>query len=127
MQRKTLTFAFMDPPQGSARTAITKRLIELAVKRGHDVNVFAYRGEPGQTAQIHNGVVNGAATAEELSRDWIAALMQRATAKGVRVDWVACTQERETDESIVGVRRGSHADFWDMAANSYNMLVVPTA
>lgn len=127
MQRKTLTFAFMDPPQGSARTAIAMRLIELAVKRGHDVNVFSYRGEPGQTAELHNGHAKGPDCAEELSRDWIASLMQKATTKGVRVDWVACTYEPEIDETLVGVRRGSHADFWDMAANSYNMLVVPTA
>lgn len=127
MQRKPLTFAFMDPPHGSARTAITMRLIELAVKRGHDVNVFSYRGDPSQTADLHNGHAKTADKTEQLSRDWIASLMQKATAKGVRVDWVACTYEPEPEDSPIGVRRGSHADFWDMAANSYNMLVVPTA
>jgi tRNA 2-thiouridine synthesizing protein D len=127
MQRKTLTFAFMDPPRGSPRTAIAMRLIELAVRRGHDVNVFAYKGEPGQAAELHAAQPAHAAAGDELSHDWINALMHQATAKGVKVDWVACTHEAESGDAVLGMRRGSHADFWDMAANSHNMLVVPAA
>jgi hypothetical protein len=88
------------------------------VKRGHDVNVFSYRGEPCQAPARPDGCK------DELSSDWIAGLMHQATTKGVRVDWVACTPKAELDPSV-GVRSGSHADFWDMAANSHNMLVVP--
>ena len=61
-----------------------------------------------------------------LPREWIASLMHEATAKGVKVDWVDCGCALDGGEAMLGVRRGSPADFWDMAANSHNMLVVST-
>ena len=42
--RQDLTFALMDPPFESARSTTALRLIDLALRRGHDVNVFAYEG-----------------------------------------------------------------------------------
>ena len=42
--RKTLTFALMDPPFESARSTTALRLIDAALRRGHNVNVFAYEG-----------------------------------------------------------------------------------
>jgi hypothetical protein len=102
---------------------VAKRLIELAVKRGHDVNVFSYKGEPCQAPTSRPA--QAASSNDELSRDWIAGLMHQATTKGVKVDWVACTPREEFDPSV-GIRCGSHADFWDMAAHSHNMLVVPS-
>jgi sulfur relay (sulfurtransferase) complex TusBCD TusD component (DsrE family) len=42
--KKTLTFALMDPPFESARTTTALRLIDIAVRRGYAVNVFAYEG-----------------------------------------------------------------------------------
>ena len=41
---KTLTFALMDPPFENARSTTALRLIDIAVRRGHNVNVFAYEG-----------------------------------------------------------------------------------
>jgi hypothetical protein len=41
---KTLTFALMDAPFENARSTTALRLIDLAVKRGYNVNVFAYEG-----------------------------------------------------------------------------------
>ena len=41
---KTLTFALMDAPFESARSTTALRLIAIAVKRGLNVNVFAYEG-----------------------------------------------------------------------------------
>ncbi|MBV8935030.1 MAG: DsrE family protein, partial [Alphaproteobacteria bacterium] len=43
-ERKTLTFALMDAPYESARTATALRLIDIAARRGYRVNVFAYEG-----------------------------------------------------------------------------------
>ena len=42
--KKTLTFVLMDPPYENARTTTALRLIDLAVRRGWNVNVFAYEG-----------------------------------------------------------------------------------
>lgn len=137
MQRGALTFALMDPSLDCARTALMKRLIATAVRRGHDINVFAYKGEmhpecsgdtprrngasPPQANGAAPSMVNGA-----LPRDWIEALMQEATTRGVKVDWVDCGCGHDGGDPILGVRRGSPSDFWDMAAHSQNMLVVST-
>jgi hypothetical protein len=40
--KKTLTFALMDPPYENARSTTALRLINIAAKRGYDINVFAY-------------------------------------------------------------------------------------
>ncbi len=44
MADKTLTFALMDPPFENARSTTALRLIDIAIKKGYDVNVFAYEG-----------------------------------------------------------------------------------
>jgi tRNA 2-thiouridine synthesizing protein D len=139
MQRGALTFALMDPSSDCVRTALMKRLIEIAVRRGHDINVFAYKGEThpecngaaprrnGAAPRQSNGAIppppqaNGA-----LPRDWIESLMQEATTRGVKVDWVDCGWWHVGGDPVLGVRRGSPADFWDMAAHSQNMIVVST-
>jgi tRNA 2-thiouridine synthesizing protein D len=136
MTRTALTFALMDAPFESARTATVLRLVAIAVGRGHDVNVFAYEGAVYLTfarqAQHANAVHGRDAEQEDhpLPREWIAALMREAAAKGVKFDWVncgLCVDERGAGEAIEGVRRGSPADFWAMATSSRNTLVVPTA
>ena len=136
MSKKTLTFALMDAPFESSRTATALRLIAVAVKRGHNVNVFAYEGAvylPFAKQTQHANAVHGRDADQEdhpLPREWIAALMQEAVAKGAKFDWVncgLCFDERGAAESIEGVRRGTPADFFTMASNSDNTLVVPTA
>ena len=42
--KKTITIAIMDAPYESARSTTTLRLIDLAAKRGYNINVFAYEG-----------------------------------------------------------------------------------
>lgn len=136
MQRKALAFALMDAPFESSRTTTAMRLIELALRRGHDVSVFAYEGAvylPFARQMQHANAVHGRDVEQEdhpLPREWITAMMEQAAAKGLRFDWVncgLCVDERGAGESIAGVRRGSPADFWTMAANAHNTLVVPTA
>ena len=133
---KTLTFALMDAPFESARTATALRIIAAAIERGHSVNVFAYEGAvylPFARQTKHANAVHGRDAEQEdhpLPREWIAALLELAAARGVKLDWVncgLCVDERGAGETIEGVRRGSPADFWTMAAGSDNTLVVATA
>jgi tRNA 2-thiouridine synthesizing protein D len=133
---KTLTLALMDAPFESARTATAFRLIAAAIERGTNINVFAYEGAvllPFAKQTKHANAVHGRDAEQEdhpLPREWIAALLQRATAKSVKLDWVncgLCADERGAGEAIEGVRRGTPADFWAMAQNSDNTLVIATA
>lgn len=135
-KRKTLTFALMDAPFESARTATALRIIDCALARDVDVNVFAYEGAvllPFRHQQPHANAVHGRDVVEEdhpLPREWIAALIATAAERGLRFDWVncgLCVDERGAGEAIDGTRRGTPADFWKMACESDNVLVVPTA
>ncbi|TMH13458.1 MAG: FeS-binding protein [Betaproteobacteria bacterium] len=111
------------------------RLIDLAVKGGFNVNVFAYEGAvylPFAKQAQHPNAVHGRNVEEEnhpLPRTWIAALMKEAGDKGLKLDWAncgLCVDERGAAEAIEGVRRGSPADFWNFAQNSINTLVIGT-
>ena len=133
--KKTLTFALMDPPYEDARTATALRLIDIAVRRGYDVNVFAYEGAvalPFAQQQAHPNAVHGRDAEEEdhpLPREWVAALISEAAKNGGKLDWVncgLCVDERGVSEAIEGVRRGTPGDFWKMASESDNTLVIPT-
>ena len=42
--KKTLTLLIMDPPYESSNTLTAFRIIESALAKGHNVNVFAYEG-----------------------------------------------------------------------------------
>ena len=135
MAKKVLTFAIMDPPYESARTTTVMRLIDIAVRRGYDVNVFAYEGAVAlsfaKQAQ-HPNAVHGRDVAQEdhpLSKNWIAALIAHARTRGADLNWVncgLCVDERGVGEAIEGVRRGSPADCWKMAQQSTATLVIPT-
>ena len=134
-EKKTLTFAIMDAPYESARSTTALRLIDLAVRRGHNVNVFAYEGAvavPFARQQPHPNAVHGRSLEEEdhpNPKDWVAALMAEASRRGVKLDWVQCglcVDERGVSEWIQGPRRGSPADFWKFVEESDNTLVIPT-
>jgi tRNA 2-thiouridine synthesizing protein D len=133
--RKTLTFALMDPPYENERSTTALRLIDNALRRGYNVNVFAYEGAvhlafAKQTP--HPNAMHGRDVVAEdhpLPRDWIAALRAAAEKSGAKLDWVQCgmcVDERGAGESIAGLRRGSPADFWKFVRESDNTLVIPT-
>ena len=131
--KKTLTFMLMDAPFENARTTTAMRLIDIAARRGYDINVFAYEGAvylPFAGQKQHANAVHGHDVVQEdhpLPREWVEAAVQEAAKNGGRVDWVncgLCVDERGAGESILGVRRGSPADFWKMAVESHNTLVV---
>jgi len=133
--KKTLTFMLMDAPFENARTTTALRLIDIAARRGYDINVFAYEGAvylPLAAQTKHPNAVHGNDAAEEdhpLPREWVDAVMQEAARNGAKLDWVncgLCVDERGAIEAVPGVRRGSPADFWKMASASDNVLVIPT-
>jgi tRNA 2-thiouridine synthesizing protein D len=133
--KKTLTFALMDAPFESARTTTALRLIDIAVRRGYAVNVFAYEGAvllPFARQQPHANAVHGRTVEEEnhlLTKNVVAALAAEAAQNGGQLDWVncgLCVDERGAGEAIEGIRRGSPADFWKMAEASDNTLVIAT-
>lgn len=131
----SLTFAIMDAPFENARTVTAFRLIEAALRLGHDVNVFAYEGAVGlafSRQAPHANAVHGRDAAAEnhpLPRVWVAELLQLAATRGRKLDWAncgLCVDERGMGEAIDGVRRGTPADLWKMSLESANTLVVPT-
>jgi tRNA 2-thiouridine synthesizing protein D len=133
--KKTLTFLIMDAPYENGRTVTALRLIDAAIKKGHDVNVFAYEGAVAHTfvkqAQ-HPNAVHGRDAAQEdhpLPKDWAAALLEAGKQSGSKVEWVncgLCVDERGVGEFIPGPKRGSPADFWKAAEASTNTLVIAT-
>lgn len=133
--KKTLTIAIMDAPYESARSATAFRLIDIAVRRGYDVNIFAYEGAvsvPFASQKAHANAVHGRAVEEEnhpLPKEWVTALMKEAVKNGGKLDWVncgLCVDERGVERAVEGVRRGSPADFWKMAEAADNTLVIAT-
>ena len=133
--KKTITIAIMEAPYENARSTTALRLIDLAAKRGYNINVFAYEGavlQPFAAQTPHPNAVHGRNVEEEnhfIPKDAIAALMREAESNGGKIDWVncgLCVDERGAAAAIPGVRRGSPADFWQMAEASDNTLVIAT-
>jgi tRNA 2-thiouridine synthesizing protein D len=133
--KKTITIAIMDAPYESARSTTALRLIDLAARRGYNINVFAYEGavlQPFAGQTPHANAVHGRSVEEEnhfIPKNAIAALMRTAEDNGGKIDWVncgLCVDERGAGAAIAGVRRGSPADFWQMAEASDNTLVIAT-
>jgi len=133
--RTTLTLVLMDAPYENARTTTALRLLDIAARRGYNVNVFAYEGAvyvPFAKQAPHPNAVHGRDVAEEdhpNPKDWVAAIMAEAERQGGKIDWVQCglcVDERGAAESIPGPRRGSPADLVKFAEASDNTLVIPT-
>lgn len=135
MERKTLTFAFMDPPFESERTITFFRIVDAALDAGADVQVFAYEGAAALAFALQKAHGNSVhqrdaeTEAHPLTKDWIAALQGKAQQLGQKLDWVncgLCVDERGVNESIPGCQRGSPADLWRYADGSFNSLAIGT-
>jgi tRNA 2-thiouridine synthesizing protein D len=131
--KKNLTFVLMDAPYENARTVTAFRLIDVAVRRGHDVTVFAYEGAVSLAVAKqakHSNAVHGRSVEEEdhpLPREWVEALLAKAAETGSKVDWIncgLCVDERGVAEAVPGTRRGSPADLWKAADAGDNTLVI---
>ena len=132
MSEKKLTVALMNPPFESANSTTAFRIISAALKKGIEVNVFAYEGAvclPLKDQAPHANPVKGTSVEEEehpTTRAFVESLLEIA---GGRLNWVncgLCVDERGAHSVVEGVRRGSPADFWQMAQASTNTLVIPT-
>jgi tRNA 2-thiouridine synthesizing protein D len=135
MKNKTLTLAIMDAPYESANSATAFRIIDAALNRNHNVNVFAYEGAVSlamRSQQPHANPVKGTSAEEEhhpTTKDWIAALFRLAEQKGVQLNWIncgLCVDERGAGDSVEGPRRGSPKDFWEASIASDATLVIAT-
>ncbi len=135
MTNKTLTFALMDPPFENERTTTAMRLIEIAAKRGYNINVFAYEGAvyvPFAKQMAHANAVHGNSVEEEnhpLTHEWVEEIMKLAATKGGKVDWVncgLCVDERGAVEAVEGVRRGTPGDLVNFSEASEGTLVIAT-
>ena len=134
-ETKTLTFVLMDAPFESSRTSTAFRLLDIAVRRGYQVKIFAYEGAVGlpfSRQRPHANAVHGRNIEDEdhpLPRKWIQGLQETAAENGGKLEWVncgLCVDERGMDECIDGIHRGSPADVLQFAIESDNTLVIPT-
>ena len=134
MEERTLTLALMDPPYESANSTTALRIISAALEQGINVNVFAYEGAvclPLKDQAPHANPVKGTSIDEEehpMTKAFVSSLLAMGDDKP-RLTWVncgLCVDERGAANVIDGVRRGSPADFFKMASESTNTLVIPT-
>src|SRR5215475_225286 len=96
MQKTSLTFVLMDAPFENERTITALRLVDLAVRRGHAVTVFAYEGAVGLAfarQAVHANAIHGRDAAAEdhpLARLWVEGLLRTAEEHGAKLDWINC-------------------------------------
>lgn len=134
MPDTTLTVAIMDAPYEAAASTTAFRIVAAALAKGINVNVFAYEGAVSLTMKEqapHPNPVKGTTVEEEehpTTKDLVASLLEIGRDKP-RLTWVncgLCVDERGTGNWIDGVKRGGPADFFKMAVESTNTLVIPT-
>jgi len=135
MMAKTLTVCIMEPPYESANSTTSMRIIDAALQKGINVNVFAYEGAVSLTVKDqkpHPNPVHGTSVEEEkhpTTRQLVAGLFELAKEKGVKLDWIncgLCVDERGAGNWIEGPRRGGPADFHKWVQDSNATLVIPT-
>jgi len=135
MAKKHLSFLLMDAPYEQARTTTGFRLVDAALRKGHDVTVFCYEGAVGLAfaKQVpHANAVHGRDAAQEdhpNPKDWVAALLTLAQEKNAKLVWIQCglcVDERGVGECVPGAVRGSPADFLKAVESADNTLVIPT-
>lgn len=134
MTQKKLTIALMDPPYESANSTTALRIISAALKQGVNVNVFAYEGAvclPLKDQAPHANPVKGTTVEQEehpTTKEFVRSLLEIGNGDPL-LTWVncgLCVDERGAANVVEGVRRGSPADFFKMASESTNTLVIPT-
>ena len=134
MNNRTLTLALMDPPYESANSTTALRIISAALEKGINVNVFAYEGAvclPLKDQAPHANPVKGTTVEDEehpTTRAFVSSLLALGKDQPL-LTWIncgLCVDERGAANAVEGVRRGSPADFFKMANESTNTLVIPT-
>lgn len=132
---KTLTISIMDPPYESATSMTSMRVIDAALRKGINVNVFAYEGAVSLTIKDqkpHPNPVHGTSVEEEkhpTTKDFVSSLFELARDSGVRLVWIncgLCVDERGAGNWIEGPRRGGPPDLHKWVQESDAILVIPT-
>jgi tRNA 2-thiouridine synthesizing protein D len=133
-ERKTLTVALMDPPYESESSTTALRIIDAALRKGHNVRVFAYEGAVNLTMrsqQPHANPAKGTTVEQEqhpTTKDWVASLFRLPQGEQT-LEWIncgLCVDERGAGEWIEGPKRGGPKDFLDWVQASDAVLVIPT-
>jgi tRNA 2-thiouridine synthesizing protein D len=134
MSEKKLTIAIMDPPYESANTTTAFRIISSALKKGIHVNVFAYEGAVNLSMKDqapHANPVKGTTVEEEehpTTKNFVSSLLELGKESPL-LTWTncgLCVDERGAGNWVDGCKRGGPADFFKMASESTNTLVIPT-
>ena len=132
---KTLTFAFMDPPFESERTVTFfdcwtprwKKTLTFACLPTKVLSLCLFPNKPPHGNAVHG--LNREEESHPLSKDWVAALQQKATDKGLTFEWIncgLCVDERGVNDVIDGCGRGGPPDLWRYASKAFNTLTIGT-
>src|SRR5213593_5051250 len=95
MSAKTLTLALMDPPYESANSTTALRIIASALKKGIDVNVFAYEGAVNLAIKDqapHANPVKGTTVEQEehpTTKEFVRSLLEIGKSNP-QLTWVNC-------------------------------------
>ena len=124
----TLTIALMDSPYASGTTTTALRIADAAVRKGHNVNVFAYEGSTYLTMKEQKGHANPVkgTSVEEQKHPTTANFVAGLLATG-KVEWIncgMCVDERGSGDWIDGPRRGGPADLLKWFDESDNTLIM---
>lgn len=131
----TITLGLMNPPLESENICTAFRLIDAALRKGHNVHVFAYEGAVGLTSMglaRHADPVTGASIEEmdhPTTREWVESLHELARVKGVTLTWTncgLCIEERGLGAQLAGTAMGTPRDMIDLADASDGFLFIAT-
>ena len=131
---RTITIALMDPPYESGTTTTALRMVDAALRKGINVNVFAYEGAVNMTMKAqapHPNPVKGTSVEEQdhpSTARFIAGLFELSQS-GPALDWIncgLCVDERGAGDWIDGARRGGPGDLLKMSQASTNTLIIGT-
>ena len=129
---KTLTIALMDPPYESETSTTALRIIDVALRKGINVNVFAYEGAVNLTMKAqtaHPNPVKGTSAEEgdhPTTSRFISGLFGLSGESG-KLEWIncgMCVDERGPAEWNEGPRRGGPGDLYKWSTESTNTLVI---
>ena len=129
----TITIGIMDPPYESANTPTAFRIVEAALRKGHNVNVFCYEGATALSyagQKQHPNAVHGASVEEEdhpNPKEWIKALFELAAEHRRTLVWCncgLCIDERGVEKQVEDTCRGAPADAWGYMEQSTAILMI---
>lgn len=132
---KSLNIMIMDPPYESSNTMTAFRIIESALKKGHEVRVFAFEGAVSLTVaeqKKHPNPVKGTNAEQEkhpLTRDFVDGLFKTAKESGAELSWINCgfcVDERGAGNWIDGPTRGGPPHFARAFNECDKTLVIAT-